>query len=59
MIEAEKDIGVTMDPKLKFDMHISNVVNKANRIMGVIRRTYQFLDMIVSPNCTRHWCAHI
>ena len=35
MTEAEKDIGVTVDPKLKFDMHDNNVVNKANKIIPI------------------------
>ena len=36
-VESEKDIGVTIDNKLTFDRHISEKVNKANSIMGLIR----------------------
>ena len=40
----EKDLGVNIDPTLKFSLHIEGQVNKANRIMGLIRRSYQYLD---------------
>ena len=33
-----------MDNKLTFDDHISTQVNKASRVMGVIRRSYTHLD---------------
>jgi hypothetical protein len=38
-VESEKDIGVVMDNKLTFNQHISEKINKANSIMGVLRRT--------------------
>ena len=41
---AEKDVGVIIDDKLTFDKHITEKVNKANSIVGLIRRTFQFLD---------------
>lgn len=43
-VDLEKDIGVTIDNKLKFEEHLMEKVNKANAMMGVIRRTFQFLD---------------
>ena len=42
--DHEKDIGVVIDNKLSFEKHISEKVNKANSIMGVIRRTFECLD---------------
>ena len=42
--EGEKDLGVMVDDKVNFDKHIQQQVNKANSIMGLIRRTYTFLD---------------
>ena len=42
---AEKDVGVTIDNKLSFDKHITEKVNKANSIIGVIRRTFEYLDL--------------
>ena len=34
--KCEKDIGIFVDNKLKFDTHTSNKINKANKVMGVI-----------------------
>ena len=44
---AEKDVGVTIDNKLSFDIHITKKVNKANSIigLGVIRSTFEYLDL--------------
>ena len=42
--DAEKDIGVTIDSKLEFEDHIIEKVNKANSILGVIRRSFEYLD---------------
>jgi endonuclease/exonuclease/phosphatase family metal-dependent hydrolase len=41
---SEKDLGVTVDPDLKFRQHISNITSKANRTVGIIRRNFDFLD---------------
>ena len=40
----EKDLGVTMDYELTFAQHISLKAKKANSIMGLIRRSFSFLD---------------
>ena len=40
----EKDLGVTVDFELSFNEHIHLKVKKANAIMGVIRRSFSFLD---------------
>ena len=45
-IDEEKDLGVIVDSKLKFSSHIVNQVKKANRLMGLIRRSYNFLDIV-------------
>ena len=42
--EEEKDLGITFDPKLNFDLHISNVTKKANQMLGIIKRTFSFMD---------------
>ena len=42
--KCEKDIGVYIDEKLNFKQHINNAVNKANRVLGVARRTFDTLD---------------
>ena len=43
-IILEKDLGVNMDNKLKFDRHTEIQVNKANKMLGMIRRAYTYLD---------------
>ena len=43
-VESEKDIGVVIDNKLTFNQHISEKINKANSIMGVLRRTMKYMD---------------
>ena len=43
-VSSEKDIGVVIDNKLGFSEHLAEKVNKANRIVGLIRRTFVALD---------------
>ena len=40
----EKDLGIHMDEDLKFHHHVRLSVNKANKILGLIRRTFSNLD---------------
>ena len=40
----EKDLGVHMDSELKFSQHLERQVNKANRLLGLIRRSFDYLD---------------
>jgi len=42
--ELEKDLGVFVDPKLTFSSHCEQKANKANKILGLIRRSYVHLD---------------
>jgi hypothetical protein len=42
--ESEKDLGVHIDNRLNFKTHIEETVNKANRIVGLIRRSFLCLD---------------
>ena len=41
-ITNEKDLGVNVDANLTFEHHVEIVVNKANRMLGMIRRAYTF-----------------
>ena len=41
---TEKDLGVTFDGGLDFDIHISAAINKANQMLGIIRRCFRYLD---------------
>jgi len=42
--ELEKDLGVYVDTKLTFSMHCEKNVNMANKLLGLIRRSYVYLD---------------
>ena len=33
-----------MDPELKVDQNVKLIANKTNRILGLIRRSFTFLD---------------
>ncbi|KAK3771262.1 hypothetical protein RRG08_024341 [Elysia crispata] len=41
--KAGKDLGVVVDSQLNFKDHISQATTKANRILGVIRRSFDHL----------------
>ena len=41
---CEKDIGVHVDDNLSFKDHIYTKIKKANAVMGIIRRTFDYLD---------------
>ena len=41
--DNEKDLGVIFYNKLIFDLHIQAASNKANQIIGIIRRTFSYL----------------
>ena len=40
----EKDLGVSVDSNLSFENHITTKISKANQIVGLIRRSFVFLD---------------
>ena len=44
--DGEKDIGVVVDDQLNYSQHtdIQQKINKANSIMGLIRRTFTYLN---------------
>ena len=39
-----KDLGVTFDPKLNFNHHIYEITHKATKILGILKRTFLFLN---------------
>ena len=43
-VSEMKDIGVTVDSELKFDKHINTKIETANKILGIIRRSFIYLD---------------
>ena len=40
----EKDLGVLIDCELNFEKHIKEIVNKANRMVGMIKIGFSYLD---------------
>ena len=40
----EKDLGVNVDDQLKFSYHIEKAVSRANSTLGLIRRSFEYLD---------------
>jgi hypothetical protein len=40
----EKDLGVLFDENLKFSKHIAAVSNKATKILGMVRRSFKYMD---------------
>jgi hypothetical protein len=42
--DSEKDLGVYIDNQLSFRTHIDEITSKANRIAGLIRRSFLCLD---------------
>ena len=43
-VESEKDLGVFIDEKLNFRDHITKKVNIANRNLGIIFRSFTYMD---------------
>ncbi|CAL4252811.1 unnamed protein product, partial [Meganyctiphanes norvegica] len=41
----EKDLGVLIDHKLDFGKHIKTIVGKANRVLGMIRVSFAYLNI--------------
>ena len=48
--ENEKDVGVTFSNDLKFNKHISNIINKSNQLIGLIKRSFLHLDKTIIIN---------
>ena len=46
-VDQEKDLGVIFDKKLNFNTHISTKVNIANRNLGLISKTFIFMDQVM------------
>ena len=42
--DVERDLGIIIDNKLTFHEHCSSVVAKANRLLGLIRRSFEYIN---------------
>ena len=49
-VTNEKDLGVTIDCKLNFRDHIVRKVNLANRNLGIMLRTFTYIDSVIYLN---------
>ena len=45
----EKDLGVNVDSELSFESHVYIQTKKANKLLGMIRRTFSQLDKVSLP----------
>ena len=61
----EKDLGVLIDNKLKFSSHIKSIVAKANRMIGLIKISFESIDkemfLILYKSLVRpllEYCVH-
>ena len=41
---SEKDLGVHIDHNINFQVHIGEIISKANKILGLIRRSFKYLN---------------
>ena len=48
-VNEEKDLGVIIDNRLKFHTHTSAAIQKANSILGLIKRSFATLDEYILP----------
>ena len=46
-VQEEKDLGVIFDEHLHFNTHIKQIINKANNVLGTIKRTFNSRDAAV------------
>ena len=43
-VDSQKDLGILFDNQLKFHHHTTTIVTKANRLLGLIKRSFDHLD---------------
>ena len=69
-VTTQNDLGVLIDHKLSFEEHIINKVNKANKILALIRRSFLYIDNKTFVNlyislvshleyCVEVWYPHL
>ena len=69
--KEEKDLGVLIDNELKFSRHIRGIVAKANRMIGLIKISFECIDSEMFLNlynslvrplleyCVQTWSPHL
>ena len=57
VVTEEKDLVVTFESNLKFEKPISNIINKAQRVLSLIHHSFEYMDcdmfMIVYKSIVR------
>jgi hypothetical protein len=43
-VQQEKDLGIMITANLSWDAHIFSVVNKANKMLGLLKRTCPLVE---------------
>ena len=43
-VTEEKDLGIVIDDQLKFKHHLHNETKKANQKLGMIKRSFSYID---------------
>ena len=43
-VRIEKNLGIIFQSNLKFNEHIDMAANKANKMTGLMKRTFTYLD---------------
>lgn len=44
LVDEEKNLRVITDKKLLSESHVQSKINKANQLVGIIRRSFKFLN---------------
>ena len=44
VVDKEKDLEIIFDNTLSFEEHINSKVNKANSLVGMLRRSFVYMD---------------
>ena len=70
-VNEEKDLGVIIQNNLKWNVQCAQAVNKASRVLGMVKRTFNCLDIdmfktlycsLVRPHlefCVQAWSPHL
>ena len=45
-VDKHKHLGIRIESSLRWDAHINDIVGKANRVLGLIRRTFGPKDLV-------------
>ena len=58
-VTEEKDLGVTFCETLKFGKHILKCVNKVNKILGIVKRSFTYMDRDIFIQLYKALTVHI